>query len=42
MAGSGEDVGHTPGRVAKVDLFWTVEGVKTTDEERAEVVCACA
>ena len=32
---------HTPGRVAQVDLFWSVEGVEAAEEERAEVVCAC-
>ena len=35
------EVGHTPGRIAKVDLLWSIEGVETAEEERAEVVRAC-
>ena len=41
IAGGRVEVGHTPGRIAKVDLLWSIEGVETAEEERAEVVRPC-
>jgi hypothetical protein len=41
-AGRREEGEPTPGWIAQVDLFWSVEGVVPAEEERAEVVRACA